>query len=57
LNAAEEEEVLRLDSFIEKALDKKSLVPEIMKKNTESESLLNLLKAVDDLKKKLTSNE
>lgn len=53
LDALEEEELLRLDSLIEKSLDKKYVVPDVVKRTTESRSLSELLKAVDELKKKL----
>lgn len=53
LDALEEEELLKLDNLIEKSLDKKSTVPQIAKTSTESESLYELLKAVEELKNKL----
>lgn len=53
LDALEEEELLQLDSLIEKSLDKKYIVPEVVKRTKESESLSQLLRAVDELKKKL----
>lgn len=53
LDALEEQELLRLDSLIEKSLDKKFVVPDAVKRTTESKSLSELLKAVDELKKKL----
>jgi CheY-like chemotaxis protein len=53
LDALEEEELLRLDSLIEKSLDKKYVVPDAVKRTTESKSLSELLRAVDELKKKL----
>lgn len=57
LDAGEEEELLKLDSLIERSLDKKHRVPETVKRSTESKSLSELLKTVDDLKKKLGNNE
>lgn len=51
LDALEEEELLRLDSLIEYSLDKKYVVPNTVKRTAES--LSELLKAVDELKKKL----
>ncbi len=57
LDAPEEEELLRLDSLIEKSLDKKHPIPEAVKRTTESQSLSELLKAVDELKKKLDCDE
>jgi len=57
LDAPEEEELLRLDSLIEKSLDKKHQIPEAVKRTTESQSLSELLKAVDELKKKLDADE
>lgn len=53
LDATDEEELLRLDSLIEKSLDKKHTLPKIAKNSAVSESLSELMKAVDDLKKKL----
>ena len=57
LDAPEEEELLRLDSLIEKSLDKKHPVPETVKRTIESQSLSELLKAVDELKRKMDSDE
>lgn len=56
LNASEEEEMVYLDSLIEKSLDKESVVPKIVKEKKESESLVELLKMVDELTNKLDSD-
>ncbi|WP_367391802.1 hypothetical protein [Lewinella sp. LCG006] len=53
LDAFEEDELLKLDSLIEKSLDKKYVVPDTVKRTIESKSLSELLNAVDELKKKL----
>lgn len=53
LDSAEEEELLRLDSLIEKSLNRKHSLPTTVKRFGESASLSELLKAVDELKKKL----
>lgn len=53
LDADEEAEVIRLDSLIEKALDKRMTVPDTIKKGIEEDKLGNLLKKVDELTKKL----
>lgn len=54
LDAPEEEELIKLDNLIEKSLDKRYPLPEVVKRTKESESLSELLKAVDDLNNKLT---
>jgi len=53
LDADEEVEVIRLDSLIEKALDKRIAVPDKIKKDIEEDKLGNLLKKVDELSQKL----
>jgi hypothetical protein len=52
LDANEEEEMLNLDSLIEKSLDKKYAIPERVKRPMESGPLVDLIKAVDDFIKK-----
>jgi DNA-binding NarL/FixJ family response regulator len=53
LSAPEEEELIDLDSIIERALDKRFKVTKIAKQGVESESLKELLAEVDALVKKL----
>lgn len=53
LDALEIEELAELDSKIEKALDKESRIPNILKDDKESSELSELLKKVDELTKKL----
>ncbi|AHM60925.1 hypothetical protein D770_13355 [Flammeovirgaceae bacterium 311] len=53
LDAQEEEELISLDSFIEKALDKTSAVPKVSKKESELSHLAELLAKVDALTVKL----
>ncbi|WP_422358910.1 hypothetical protein [Reichenbachiella sp.] len=53
LDAAEEEEIVLLDGLIERALDKESVVPKIVKEKKESDSLSDLLDKVDSLTKRL----
>jgi len=53
LDAYEEQEMIDLDSFIEKSLDKKSHLPKNVKKQSESESIKELLNKVDELTKKI----
>ncbi|MEQ8471055.1 MAG: hypothetical protein RIC35_07715 [Marinoscillum sp.] len=53
LDAGEEEEMVHLDSLIEKSLDKESVVPKIIKEKKESDSLSDLLNKVDLLTKRL----
>jgi DNA-binding NarL/FixJ family response regulator len=53
LDAQEEQELADLDSLIEKSLNKKIVVPDKIKKDTEEDKLGDLLKKVDELAKKL----
>ena len=53
LNAPEEDEMICLDTFIEKSLDKKSILPSTAKAMKESDSISELLKKVDELTKKI----
>ena len=53
LNAPEEDEMIYLDSFIEKSLDKRSILPTKAKVMKESDSISELLKKVDELTKKI----
>jgi HPt (histidine-containing phosphotransfer) domain-containing protein len=53
LNAFEMEELAQLDSQIEKALDKESRIPNILRDDKEAHELGELLKKVDELAKKL----
>jgi len=53
LNASEIEELSELDSKIEKALDKESRIPNILRDDKEASDLAELLKKVDELAKKL----
>lgn len=53
LDAQEEKELADLDSLIEKSLNKKIVVPDKIKKDTEEDKLGDLLKKVDELAKKL----
>lgn len=53
LNATEMEELSELDSKIEKALDKESRIPNILRDDKEASDLAELLKKVDELAKKL----
>jgi len=53
LDAFEEAELIRLDSLIEKALDKKTQIPDVLRESFKSDELSELLKKVDDLAKKL----
>lgn len=53
LNATEMEELSELDSKIEKALDKESRIPNILRGDKEASDLAELLKKVDELAKKL----
>jgi hypothetical protein len=57
LNAAEMEELAELDSKIEKALDKESRIPNILRSDKEASELSELLKKVDELAKKLVSKK
>jgi HPt (histidine-containing phosphotransfer) domain-containing protein len=57
LNAAEIEELSELDSKIEKALDKESRIPNILRDDKEASDLSELLKKVDELAKKLDSKK
>lgn len=57
LNDAEIEELSDLDSKIEKALDKESRIPNILRNDSEASDLSELLKKVDELAKKLDSKK
>jgi hypothetical protein len=57
LDANDEAEVLRLDSLIEKALDKRIAIPDKIKKDIEEDKLGNLLKKVDELSANLGKKE
>lgn len=53
LDAFEKQELAELDSKIEKALDKESQIPNILRDDNEATELSELLKKVDELAKKL----
>jgi len=53
LDVQEEQELAELDSLIERALDKKIVVPDKIKMNAEEDKLGDLLSKVDELVKKL----
>lgn len=53
LDAFEMQELAELDSRIEKALDKESQIPNILRDDKEASELSELLKKVDELAKKL----
>ncbi|MEN9548796.1 MAG: hypothetical protein RIR12_1387 [Bacteroidota bacterium] len=53
LNAVEIDELSDLDSKVEKALDKESVIPNILRESKEALDLSDLLKKVDELAKKL----
>lgn len=53
----EENELLELDSFIEKSLNKSNLIPEELKSTSNEEKLTNLLTKVDLLLNKIKKNE
>ena len=57
LDAHEEDEIIYLDGLIEKSLDRKYALPTSPKRKSESKSLSELLQAVDNLTKKLESDE
>lgn len=57
LNDAEIEELSQLDSKIEKALDKESRIPNILRNDKEASDLSMLLKKVDELAKKLDNKK
>lgn len=57
LDALEIEELAELDSKIEKALDKESRIPNILKDDKEASELSKLLKKVDELTKKLDDKQ
>jgi len=54
LNALEREELAELDSKIEKALDKESRIPNILRDDKEASELSELLNKVEELTKKLS---
>jgi DNA-binding NarL/FixJ family response regulator len=53
LTAVEEEELIRLDNFIEKSLGKKIAIPEKLKSKQESDGLIELLEKADKILKKI----
>ena len=57
LDAQEEAELEELDSLIEKSLNKKIIIPDKIKKDTEEDKLGDLLKKVDELANKLEKKE
>lgn len=57
LDASEKEELAELDSKIEKALDKESRIPNILREDKEASDLLELLKKVDELATKLENKK
>lgn len=57
LNAFEMQELAELDSKIEKALDKESQIPNVLRNDKEATELSELLKKVDELAKKLDSKK
>lgn len=57
LDAIEREELAELDSKIEKALDKESRIPNILRDDKEASELSELLKKVDELAKKLDNKK
>lgn len=57
LDAIEKEELAELDSKIEKALDKESRIPNILRDDKEASDLSELLKKVDELAKKLDNKK
>jgi len=57
LDAFEKQELAELDSKIEKALDKESQIPNILRNDKEAKELSELLKKVDELAKKLDAKK
>jgi hypothetical protein len=57
LNAMEIEELSELDSKIEKALDKESRIPNILRNDKEASELSELLKKIDELAKKIDNKK
>ena len=57
LDVFEEEELFKLDAMIEKAFDKKSKIPEHLRKANDSDELIELLKKVDNLTKRIESRD
>jgi HPt (histidine-containing phosphotransfer) domain-containing protein len=57
LDAFEKQELKELDSKIEKALDKESQIPNVLRDNEKSDELGALLKAVDQLADKLKKGD
>lgn len=49
LSASEEDELKELDKLIEKSLNKKSIIPNIVRENQEAKDISLLLKKVDEL--------
>jgi HPt (histidine-containing phosphotransfer) domain-containing protein len=57
LDAFEKQEIAELDSKIEKALDKESQIPNVLRDDKEATELSELLKKVDELAKKLEGKQ
>ncbi len=53
LSLKEEDELIRLDSFLERALDATAAIPEEFKKSSNSEQLNNLINSVNELLEKV----
>ncbi|WP_432742261.1 hypothetical protein ABXJ76_17130 [Methylobacter sp. G7] len=53
LSLKEEDELIRLDSFLERALDTPSAIPEEFKKSSNSKQLNNLINSVNELLEKV----
>ena len=51
------QELAELDSKIEKALDKESQIPDILRDDKEHDELAQLLRKVDELAKKLNDKK
>lgn len=56
-SCAEEQRIIELDSFLERALDKKNAIPVDLKISTNSDRLKSLLDKTDEILKKLEANE
>lgn len=57
LDAFEEEELIKWDALVERTLDKKSQIPDIIRQRKETDDLVDLLKKVDDLTNKLSDKK
>ncbi|MBS1515339.1 MAG: hypothetical protein JSS63_09920 [Bacteroidetes bacterium] len=55
LDAYESQELIDLDSFLERALDRESQIPEIIKNEKEVKELSELIQLVDNLNEKIKS--